>query len=64
MILTVADHMNHKPAALKAEDVSVMDARVTDLIPIEGGHELELYLVIYDAANYDFGTKLQELRQS
>jgi hypothetical protein len=63
MILTVADHMNHKPAALKAEDVSVLGATVTDLVPIEGGRELELYLVIDDAANYDFGSKLQELRQ-
>jgi hypothetical protein len=63
MILTVADHMNHKPAALKTEDVTIVDATVTDLIPIEGGHELELYLVIDDAANYDFASKLQELRQ-
>jgi len=63
IILTVADHMNHKPAALKAEDVTVLDATVTELVPIEGGHDLELYLVIDDAANYDFGAKLQELRQ-
>jgi len=63
MILTVADHMNHKPAALKAEDVSIVDGTVTGLVPFEGGHELELYLVIDDAANYDFASKLQELRQ-
>lgn len=63
IVLTVADHMNHHPPALKADDVSIMNAAITDWIPPAGGGDLELFLLIDDAANYDLGSKLQELRR-
>jgi hypothetical protein len=63
MILTVADHTNHKPPPLKADEVTVLDATVTDIVPFEAGGDLDLYILIDDAANYDFGVKLQELRR-
>jgi hypothetical protein len=62
-IVTVADHMNHKPPALKADDVKIMNATITDWIPPADGRDLELFVLIDDAANYDFGAKLQELRR-
>jgi hypothetical protein len=61
IILTVADHMNHKPTALKAEDVDIIDATIADVRALSG--DLELYLLIDDAANYDFGSKLRDLRR-
>jgi hypothetical protein len=63
MIVTSADHMNHQASALKADDLKIMDATITDLIPLEDGRDLDLYIVIDDAASYDFGAKLQELRR-
>jgi hypothetical protein len=62
-ILTVADHMNHKPPAIKPEDVTIMNAAITDWIPPANGSDLDLFILIDDAANYDFGSKLQELRR-
>jgi hypothetical protein len=62
-IVTVADHMNHKPPVLKADDVKIMNATITDWIPPADGRDLELFVLIDDAANYDFGAKLQELRR-
>jgi hypothetical protein len=63
MIVTSADHMNHRPPALQADDLRITDATITNLIPFEGGRDLELFILIDDAANYDFGAKLQELRR-
>jgi hypothetical protein len=63
MILTVADHVGHQPPSLKRDGVTIVDATITDWIPLEGGHGLELFVLIDDAANYDFGSKLQELRR-
>jgi hypothetical protein len=63
MILTVADHMSHKPIALKPGDISIIDATVTSVEPITPGHDLELYLLVDDAANFDFGGKLANLKQ-
>jgi hypothetical protein len=63
VILTVADHMNHAPAVLKPDDVSILDATITEWRPLDAGRDLELFLLIDDAANYDFKTKLEELRQ-
>ena len=63
IILTAADHMNHQPLALKAADLTVPDAIVTGVTPIENGRNLELYIVIDDAADYDLGSKLGELRR-
>src|ERR1022692_2183640 len=62
MILTSADHMNHQPPVLKPADVSIMDATITDWLPLTG-RDLELFVLIDDSANYDLGPKLQELRQ-
>lgn len=55
--------MNHKPPALKADDVKIMNATITDWIPRADGRDLELFVLIDDAANYNFGAKLQELRR-
>lgn len=61
VIVTVADHMNHKPKVLKREDLdAATSTRVADVAPLYG--DREIYILIDDAANYDFGTKLQELR--
>jgi hypothetical protein len=61
MVLTVADHMNHQPAFLKQDGLTIMDGTITDVIPLKG-RDLELFILIDDAANYDFSSKLQELR--
>jgi len=61
MVLTVADHMNHQPAFLKQDGLAIMDGTITDVIPLKG-RDLELFILIDDAANYDFSSKLQELR--
>ena len=63
MILTAADHMNHQPAALKAADITIMDATITGWVPFEGGRDLELFVAIDDFADYDFGARLQELKR-
>ena len=63
MILTVADHMNHRPPPLKPGDVTIVNGTVTGLVPLAGGRDLELFILIDDAANYDFGSKLPELRR-
>jgi len=63
MILTSADHMNHNPPALKAADIAITDATITDWVPFEGGNNLELFIVIDDSADYDFAVRLQELKR-
>lgn len=61
MVLTVADHVNNQPAPLDKNDLTIADGTVTDVIPLES-RDLDLFILIDDAANYDFGPKLQELR--
>jgi hypothetical protein len=61
MVVTVADHSTHKPADLKPADVKIFDANITDWRRLEA-RDLELYVVVDDAANYDFTSKLRELR--
>ncbi len=39
-----------------------MDATITDWLPLTG-RDLELYFLIDDSANYDFGQKLQEIQR-
>jgi hypothetical protein len=63
MILTAADHMNHRPPALQPSDVNIMDGTITGWVALEPGRDLELFFLIDDSANYDFGTKFAELRQ-
>lgn len=63
MIVTVADHINHNPAPLKAGDLKIMDATITGMTPFERGRDLDVFILIDDAANYDFGSKLQQLRE-
>ena len=61
VVVTVADHMNHKPPVLKKDNISdTAFMRIVGITPLYG--EKELYVLIDDAANDDFGTKLQELR--
>jgi hypothetical protein len=60
-VVTVADHMNHKPQILNKEDFSdTASMRIESIQPLYGGSQI--YIVIDDAANYDFGAKLEELR--
>jgi hypothetical protein len=63
IVLTVADHMNHRPAFLKPGGLTIMDGTITDVTPLKG-RDLELFVVIDEAANAsdDFTSRLQELR--
>jgi hypothetical protein len=63
MIVTVADHATGKPGVLKASDMSVINATVIDVQPIAFGQDLELFILIDDAANYQFESKLESLRR-
>lgn len=61
LVVTVADHMNHKPRVLKAEDFAdSASMRIVNVTTLFG--RKELYILIDDAANYDFGEKLGELK--
>jgi hypothetical protein len=62
MILTASDHMNHQPGILKAADITISDAAITDWIPLDS-RNLELYFLIDDSANYDFAARLEELKR-
>jgi hypothetical protein len=63
MIVTVADHINHNPAPLKPGDLKIMDGTITSLTPFERGQDLDVFVLIDDAANYEFSSKLKELRE-
>src|SRR5580658_32406 len=63
IVLTVADHIRHQPPALKREGVRIRDAMITDWVPLKDGDDLELFVLIDDGTNYDFDSKLQELRR-
>ena len=63
MIVTAADHMNHKPPALTPADITIMDGTITDWVPLDADRDLELFFLIDDSANYDFGSKLEDLRR-
>lgn len=61
VVVAVADHMNHHPQPLKREDLRETPLmRIVGVTPLHGA--AEVYVLIDDAANYDFGSKLQELR--
>lgn len=61
LVVTVADRMNHKPQVVKLEDLEQTPSmRVAGITPLNGAKKV--YVLIDDAANYDFGTKLEELR--
>lgn len=61
LVVTVADHMKHKPQILKPGDIENTESmRIVNIAPLYG--DKELYILIDDAANYDFGAKLEELR--
>ncbi len=63
MVVTVADHANHRPALLKPGGLTITDGTMADVTPLKG-RDLELFMVIDDAANAndDFSSRLQELR--
>lgn len=63
IVVTSADHKNQHPRALRAEDLKIVDAAITSVTPFERGRDLELFILIDNTANYDFGAKLQELRR-
>lgn len=63
MLVTVADHMNHQPSELEPDDLSVINGGVTGIRSFEPGSDLELFVVIDDRANYDFASKLRNLRE-
>lgn len=61
VVVAVADHMHHHPQALKREDLTETPSmRIAGITPLQG--PAEVYVLIDDAANYDFGSKLQEMR--
>jgi hypothetical protein len=63
MVVTVADHANHRPTVLKPGGLTIVDGTITNVTPLKG-RDLELFIVIDDAAsaNDDFSSRLQELR--
>lgn len=63
IVMTVADHTNHRPASLKPGGLTMMDGKIAGVIPVQG-RDRELFVVIDDAANPndDFSSRLQELR--
>ena len=63
MVLTVADHTNHRPAVLKPGGLVITDGTIADVTPLKG-RDLEVFMVIDDAANVndDFSSRLQALR--
>ncbi len=63
ILLTVADHMNHRPGDLKPEDIRIEEAAVTHWTPYKDGSDLELFVLIDGAADYDLGQKLEELKR-
>jgi len=63
MIVSAADHINHNPAPLQAGDLKIMDATITSVEPFERGRDLDVFILIDDAANYEFGSKLKELQE-
>jgi len=61
LVVTVADHMKHTPQILKPGDIENTESmRIVNIAPLYG--DKELYVLIDDSANYDFGVKLDELR--
>ena len=64
MILTVADHVSHKPGALRAEDIRIMGGTITGWTQLEGAKGgLDVFVLVDDAANYELGPKLGQLRR-
>ncbi len=61
IVLTSADHRNHQPARMKQDGMTITDGTITEVTPL-GARDLELFIVIDDAANYDFSSNLQQLR--
>ena len=63
MVVTVADHTNHRPAVLKPGGLAITDGTIANVIPLKG-RDLELFMVIDEAANAndDFTARLLELR--
>jgi len=63
MVVTVADHTNHRPAVLNPGGLAITDGTIASVIPLKG-RDLELFMVIDEAANAndDFTARLQELR--
>ncbi len=63
MVATVADRMNHEPGRLDSSKPRIGDGTVNGVPPVEGGHDLALFIVTDDAADYNFGSKLSRLRR-
>ena len=64
IVVTVADHTNHRPAVLKPGGLAITDGTIADVTPLKG-RDLDIFMVIDDAvnANDDFSSRLQELRR-
>ena len=63
MVVSVADHLSHKPKTLTLEDIRSIgpSMRVTKVEPLQG--DRELFILIDDGAGFDFGEKVQDLRR-
>jgi hypothetical protein len=63
MVAPIADRMNHEPGRLDSSKPRIRDGTVTGVYPMEGGHDLALFIVTDDHADYNFGSKLSQLSQ-
>jgi hypothetical protein len=63
IVVSVADHVTHRPKTLTPEDIRGAGAglRVTKVEPLRG--DREIYLLIDDGASFDFGDKVVDLRR-
>jgi len=63
IVVSVADHLTHRPKTLKPEDIHGVGAglHVTKVEPLQG--EREIFLLIDDGSSFDFGEKVEDLRR-
>lgn len=61
LIVTVADHVNHRPKPLTLDDIADDPTmKVIDIEPLKG--QGEVFVLIDEAATYNFGNNLEQLR--
>jgi hypothetical protein len=68
MIVTAEAHKGNDVPAIQKEDVMVFQGRdrmkTTDWLPLQGDHaELQLFILLDDAAGSNLGSQLQDIRQ-
>jgi len=63
IVVSVADHVTHRPKTLKPEDIhgAGIGLRVTGIEPLRANREI--FLLIDDGSSFDFGEKVVDLRR-